>query len=78
MKILFIISASIAIKKCSGILRHLSSQKIFIDCIVTNNAKKMININEDAFINTSEFFCLEQKYNLKVYYSYLKYYYYYF
>ena len=43
MKILFIISASIAIKKCYGILAQLTNQKIFIDCIVTNNAKKMIN-----------------------------------
>ena len=46
MKILFIISASIAIKKCSEILKHLSSQKIFIDCIVTNNAKKMIDLKD--------------------------------
>ena len=43
MKILFIISASIAIKKCYGILAQLTNQKIFIDCIVTNNAKKMIS-----------------------------------
>ena len=42
MKILFIISASIAIKKCAEILEILSSKNISIDCIVTKNAKKMI------------------------------------
>jgi len=44
MKILFIISASIAIKKCNEILGLLSNQKIYIDCIVTDNAKKMTNL----------------------------------
>ena len=46
MKILFIISASIAIKKCNEILRQLSYQQIFIDCIVTHNAKKMIGLED--------------------------------
>ena len=46
MKILFIISASIAIKKCSAILRNLSNQEIFIDCILTNSAKKMIDLED--------------------------------
>ena len=46
MKILFIISASVAIKKCKEIFEILSSNNISIDCIVTKNAKKMINIKE--------------------------------
>ena len=46
MKILFIISASIAIKKCAEILEILSSKNISIDCIVTKNAKKMIDIKK--------------------------------
>ena len=44
MKILFIITASIAIKKCNEILKQLSSKNITIDCIVTENALKMIDI----------------------------------
>ena len=43
---LFIISASIAIKKCNAILKALSNQQIFINCIVTNNAKKMTNLED--------------------------------
>tara|TARA_Y100001970_G_C14240591_1_gene864680 strand:- start:2021 stop:3184 length:1164 start_codon:yes stop_codon:yes gene_type:complete len=46
MKILFIITASIAIKRCNEILEKLSSKNIIIDCIVTNNAKKMSKINK--------------------------------
>ena len=44
MRILFIISASIAIKKCNDIFKELTSDHISIDCIITNNAKKMTNI----------------------------------
>ena len=46
MKILFIISGSIAIKKCGEIFEFLSSKNISIDCIVTKNAKKMINLKK--------------------------------
>ena len=46
MKILFIISGSIAIKKCEEIFEILSSKNISIDCIVTKNAKKMINLKK--------------------------------
>ena len=46
MKILFIITASIAIKKCNEIFQDLTSKKISIDCIITDNAKKIVNINE--------------------------------
>ena len=46
MKILFIISASVAIKKCAEIFENLSSKNISIDCIVTKNARKMIGLKE--------------------------------
>ena len=46
MKILFIISGSIAIKKCGEIFEFLSSKNISIDCIVTKNAKKMISLKK--------------------------------
>ena len=46
MKILFIMTASIAIKKCNEILKNLTSQNILIDCIFTDNAKKLFNLNK--------------------------------
>tara|TARA_B110000263_G_scaffold88066_1_gene76913 strand:- start:14 stop:1186 length:1173 start_codon:yes stop_codon:yes gene_type:complete len=46
VKILFIITASIAIKKCNEIFKDLNSKKILIDCIVTENAKKITNVDE--------------------------------
>jgi phosphopantothenoylcysteine decarboxylase/phosphopantothenate--cysteine ligase len=46
MKVLFIITASIAIKKCNKILKELSSNGIIINCILTENALEMANIKE--------------------------------
>lgn len=46
MNVLFIISASIAIKRCSKILDKLTKKKVFIDCIITENAKKMANLKD--------------------------------
>ena len=43
MKLLFIISGSIAVKKCPTILKRLSDKKVHINCIITNSAKKIIN-----------------------------------
>jgi len=43
MKLLFIISGSIAVKKCPIILKRLSDKKVHINCIITNSAKKIIN-----------------------------------
>ena len=43
MKILFIITASIAIQKCNKILKELYLKNIQVDCIITENALKMIN-----------------------------------
>ena len=39
-------TASIAIKKCNEILKNLTSQNILIDCIFTDNAKKLFNLNK--------------------------------
>tara|TARA_X000000368_G_C22993808_1_gene695639 strand:- start:46 stop:1212 length:1167 start_codon:yes stop_codon:yes gene_type:complete len=46
MRILFVISASIAIKRCYEILEKLTSKGIIVDCIMTNNAKKMSNLSK--------------------------------
>ena len=45
MRVLFIISGSIAVKKCQIILKQLSRKKVHVDCIVTNSAKKIIKKN---------------------------------
>ncbi len=44
MKILFIITGSIAVSKCYEILEKLKNCKVEIDCIITNNAKKLVNV----------------------------------
>ena len=61
MKILFIITASVAIQKCNEIIKQLTSNQISIDCIFTDNAKKMISIKSlqkiikgKVFTNSSE------------------------
>ncbi len=46
MKILFIITGSIAVLKCFEILSRLKNHKVEIDCIISNNAKKLINISK--------------------------------
>ena len=43
MKILFIITGSIAVSKCYDILSELKKNKIEVNCIITNNAKKLLN-----------------------------------
>ena len=45
MKLLFIISGSIAAIKSLNVIKILTDKGIYIDCIVTNNAKKIINLN---------------------------------
>ena len=45
MRILFIITASIAIQKCDEILEKLTNDNIIIDCIITDNAKKMKKVS---------------------------------
>ena len=61
MKILFIVTASIAITKCNEVFKKLKLNQIQIDCIVTDNAKKMINLKDlqknitgKIFTNNSE------------------------
>ena len=46
MRILFIITASIAIKKSVEVFKSLRSHNIKIDCIISDNAKKMINLTQ--------------------------------
>ena len=46
MKILFILSASIAIKKCEVVLKNLKSNNILVDCILTKNAIKMTSLKD--------------------------------
>ena len=43
MKILFIITGSIAVSKCYDILSALKKNKIEVNCLITNNAKKLLN-----------------------------------
>jgi len=46
VKILFIITGSIAVSKCYDILKALKYKKIQVNCILTNNAKKLLNIQK--------------------------------
>ena len=41
MRLLFVMSASIALKKAIEVLKVLTARNIIIDCIITDNAKKM-------------------------------------
>ena len=43
MKLLFIITSSIAAIKSKKILEKLSNKNVYIDCVVTENTKKIIN-----------------------------------
>ena len=43
MKILFIITGSIAVSKCYYILSALKKNEIEVNCLITNNAKKLLN-----------------------------------
>ncbi len=61
MKFLFIISGSIAAKKCIKILSILTNKGMYINCIVTDSAKKLINsslikhsIKGRVYYNSSE------------------------
>jgi len=46
MKLLFIISGSIAVMKCKNILEGLKRAEVFVDCIITNSAKKMVDVKK--------------------------------
>jgi len=45
VKILFIITGSVAVSKCYDLLKILKDHKVEIDCIITNNAKKLLDIS---------------------------------
>ena len=64
MRLLFIISGSIAAKKCKLILTELYNNNVHIDCILTNSAKKIIKINTiQKYIKGKIFFDSLQKNN---------------
>ena len=46
MNILFIITVSIVIQKCNKILKQLKSNQISINCILTDNAIKVIALKD--------------------------------
>ena len=46
MKILFIITGSIAVSKCFEILDELKKNKVKVSCIISNNAKNLLNISK--------------------------------
>ena len=46
MKVLFIITGSIAVSKCLDILDQLKKNKVIVECIITNNAKKLLKTNK--------------------------------
>ena len=46
MKLLFIITGSIAVSKCFEILDELKKNKVKVNFIITNNAKKLLNTNK--------------------------------
>ena len=46
MKLLFIITGSIAVSRCFEILDELKKNKVKVNCIITNNAIKLLNINK--------------------------------
>jgi len=66
MKILFIVTASIAITKCSEIFKKLTLNQIKIDCIITDNAKKMINLKELQKIITGKIYSNSSEKNSKM------------
>jgi len=61
VKVLFIITGSIAVSKCLDILDQLKKNKVIVECIITNNAKKLLktnklkkNLSGDIYIDASE------------------------
>ena len=46
MKLLFIITGSIAVSRCFEILNELKKNKFKVSCIITTNARKLLNINK--------------------------------
>ena len=46
MKILFIITGSVAVSRCYEILEKLKKHKVDVDCVLTTNAKKLVSISK--------------------------------
>jgi len=46
VKILFIITGSVAVSRCYEILEKLKKHKVDVDCVLTTNAKKLVSISK--------------------------------
>ena len=46
MKILLIITGSVAVSRCYDILEKLKNLKVEVNCVITNNAKKLVSISK--------------------------------
>tara|TARA_B100000676_G_scaffold310741_1_gene378240 strand:- start:868 stop:2046 length:1179 start_codon:yes stop_codon:yes gene_type:complete len=46
VKILFIITGSVAVSRCYKILEKLKKHKVNVDCVLTTNAKKIVSISK--------------------------------
>jgi len=56
VKVLFIITGSIAVSRCFEILNELKKNKVRIKCIITNNGKKLLNTNKLKKILTEKIY----------------------
>ena len=66
MKILFIITSSIAAIKCQEIIKILKNKGIYVDCIITENTKKIINTKQLAKILTGKLYSDRSENNKKM------------
>ncbi len=46
MKILFVITGSIAVSRCYEVFKILSDNNIYINCLISESAKKLLNISD--------------------------------
>ena len=46
MRILFLITGSVAVSRCYEILEKLKKHKVDVDCVLTTNAKKLVSISK--------------------------------
>ena len=46
MKILFIITGSVAVSRCYEILEKLNHLKVEVDCVITKNARELVSISK--------------------------------
>jgi len=66
VKILFIITGSVAVSKCYDLLKILKDHKVEIDCIITNNAKKLLDISRLKKNISGKIYCDASEVNTKM------------